>query len=88
MPVGGSLGDSRPFGKQAQAEDICAFGLQGLKTQFQEFFTQVAVVVGVGGFQRSPPFSDRIALFSVFILQPPGFDGQRVESLVSPFSSS
>jgi hypothetical protein len=88
VPVWGSLGDSCPFGKQAQTEYLCTFGFQGLKAQPQELFAQVAVVVGIGGFQRRPPVIDRIAMVSLFILQPPGFDGQRVESPVSPCSSS
>ena len=68
MPVGGCLGDSGPFGKGAQAEYLRAFGFQGLKTQAQEFFPQVAVVVGVIGFQWKPPDFDFVVLNTVSIL--------------------
>ncbi|MDX9959814.1 MAG: hypothetical protein RBT68_15345, partial [Spirochaetia bacterium] len=68
VPVGGGLGDACPLGKGAQAEQLGAFGLQRLKTKPQEFLTQVAVVVGVGRFQRRPPVFDCGALISISIL--------------------
>lgn len=68
VAVWGGLGNSCPFGKGTQAEDVRAFGFQGLKAQPQECFAQVAVVVGIGGFQQEPPVFGFISLIGIFKL--------------------